>query len=70
MVLPETAGTPALSINHGSIKLVNVDGEYFVREYRSPSRGQVFVFSVPKAALEVLTSSNRSTSIPVEDAHR
>lgn len=35
--------------SHSYVKLVKIDGEYFVKEYGSKTDGRVFTFHVPKS---------------------
>ncbi len=45
--MPVATDTEAIS-NSSSLQLVEVDGEYFVREYRAGSVGKTFTFGLPK----------------------
>ena len=68
VVLPEATEIPRRKLDGSSLELVNVNGAYFVRRYRSAVTGQVFTFAVPKATPETETASAAVTSIPLATA--
>jgi hypothetical protein len=68
MVLAQSTETQPRHFDRSSLELVNINGTYFVRRYRSALTGQVFTFAVPKASPEAEMASNAVTSIPVASA--
>ncbi len=64
VILPEASEIQPLHFDRSSLELVNVNGAYFVRRYRSALTGQVFTFAVPKAKPETEMAS-AVTLIPV-----
>ena len=65
MVLAQSVETQPRHFDRSSLELVNVNGAYFVRRYRSALTGQVFTFPVPKATPETEMASAAVTSVPV-----
>lgn len=65
MVLAEAAEIQPRRLDRDSLELVNVNGAYFVRRYRSAITGQVFTFAVPKASSETELASTVVTAVPV-----
>jgi hypothetical protein len=52
--------------SHSSyLKLVNVDGSYFVREFSSGVTGKAFTFSVPRPSRRQITVSSADNTIDV-----
>jgi hypothetical protein len=68
MVLAQSTEIQPRQIDRSSLELVNVNGAYFVRRYKSAVTGQVFTFPVPKATSEIETDSAAVTAVPVESA--
>ena len=68
VILPEASEIQPHHLNRSSLELVNVNGAYFVRRYRSAVNGQVFTFPVPKATPEPEMASAAVTSVPVGTA--
>jgi hypothetical protein len=68
VVLPEATEIQQRHLDGSSLELVNVNGAYFVRRYRSELTGQVFTFAVPKASPETKMASAAVTSVPVASA--
>jgi hypothetical protein len=67
-ILPQSIDLPHGHLDRSSLELVNVNGAYFVRRYQSALTGQVFTFSVPKAAPETEMASAAVRAVPVESA--
>jgi hypothetical protein len=67
MVLAQSSEIPLRHLDRSSLELVNVNGSYFVKRYKSALTGQVFTFPVPKATSEIEMAS-AVTSVPVESA--
>ncbi len=65
IVLAQSTETQPRHFDRSSLELVNVNGAYFVKRYRSAVTGQVFTFPVPKASPETKMASNAVTSVPV-----
>lgn len=65
MVLAQSTETQPRHFDRSSLELVNVNGAYFVRRYRSAVNGQVFTFPVPKGTPETEVASATVTSVPV-----
>jgi hypothetical protein len=59
MAIPEVVNNEAVDYGRSYLKLVNVDGTYYVREYVSGARGTAFKFAVPKANHRELSSRDR-----------
>jgi hypothetical protein len=55
-------------LDRSSLELVNVNGAYFVRRYKSALTGQVFTFPVPKATPETEIASAAMRAVSVERA--
>jgi hypothetical protein len=53
---------PTSASGHSSLQLVERNGTYFVKQYRSASEGKTFTFRVPK-----LAPSEQSRSIEIEN---
>jgi hypothetical protein len=70
MFVPQVTETMQLPLHRSYLRLVNVKGEYFVREYSYAPTNQVFTFGVPKVGRETTIASASTTSIPVEDARK
>ena len=68
MVLAQSIEIQPRHFDGSSLELVNVNGAYFVKKYRSALTGQVFTFPVPKGTPEAEMASNAVTSIPVASA--
>lgn len=68
MFVPEATETQQFGSNRSYLKLVNVKGTYFVREYKSGPAGLLFTFSVPKSSREALVASTSATTIQVANA--
>jgi len=68
MVLAQSSETQPRHFDRSSLELVNVNGAYFVKKYRSALTGQIFTFPVPKGTPEAEMASNAVTSIPVASA--
>jgi len=68
MMLPKAIEIPQHPLDGSSLELVNVNGAYFVRRYRSAVTSQVFTFAVPRATPETEVASAAVTSIPVASA--
>ena len=68
MVLAQSIEIQPRHFDGSSLELVNVNGAYFVKKYRSALTGQVFTFSVPKASPETEMASAAVTSVPVATA--
>lgn len=66
MVLAQSSEIQRRHLDRSSLELVNVNGAYFVKRYRSAFTGQVFTFPVPKATPETQMASAAVTSVPVE----
>jgi hypothetical protein len=67
-MLPQSIDLPQGHLDRSSLELINVNGAYFVRRYKSALTGQVFTFSVPKATSETEMASATMTAVPVESA--
>jgi hypothetical protein len=65
-MLPQSTDIPHGHLDRSSLELVNVNGAYFVRRYKSAITGQVFTFPVPKAASETEMASAAVTAVPIE----
>lgn len=65
MVTPLVAGEQPLS-THSALQVVNVNGVYFVKEYKSGPTGRVFSFPVPKPVVEASMAST-GAAIPVDE---
>ena len=65
MVLAQSSELQPRHLDRSSLELVNVNGAYFVKRYRSALTGQVFTFPVPKATLKTEMASAAVTSVPV-----
>jgi hypothetical protein len=65
-MLPQSVDLPPGHLDRSSLELVNVNGAYFVRRYKSAFTGQVFTFPVPKATPETEMASAATTAVPVE----
>jgi hypothetical protein len=68
MFVPQVTETQQFDSSRSYIKLVNVKGTYFVREYKSGPAGLLFTFGVPKSSREALVASAPATTIQVADA--
>ena len=68
VILPEANEILPRHFDRSSLELVNVNGAYFVRRYRSVLTGQVFTFPVPKGTPETEVASAAVTSVPVASA--
>ena len=62
-VLAQSTEIQPRRFDGSSLELVNVNGAYFVRRYKSALTGQVFTFPVPKATPETEMASATVTSI-------
>ena len=63
--LPQTSGEGELS-RHGSLRLVEIDGQYFVRELSVGTTGKIFTFPVPKAKhRQEMAKSGNPTAVSV-----
>lgn len=58
MAVPRIVGTGVAS-SHSYLKLVNVDGTYYVQEYASTSTGTSLKFAIPKATHRNLSAEAR-----------
>ena len=58
MAIPEVVSNEAAS-GRSYLKLVNVDGTYYVREYVSGARGTALKFAIPKANHRELSARDR-----------
>jgi hypothetical protein len=67
-MLPQSIDLPHSHLDRSSLELVNVNGAYFVRRYKSALTGQIFTFPVPKAARETEIASAAIRAFPVESA--
>jgi hypothetical protein len=67
-ILPQSIDLPHGHLDRSSLELVNLNGAYFVRRYKSAFTGQVFTFSVPKATPETEMASAAIAALPVESA--
>lgn len=65
VILPEATETQLRHFDRSSLELVNINGAYFVRRYRSALTGQVFTFPMPKGTPEAEMASAAVTSVPV-----
>ena len=68
MVLAQSTEIQPRYFERSSLELVNVNGAYFVRRYRSAINGQAFTFAVPKGTPETEMASAAVTSVPVASA--
>ena len=68
IMLPQSTEIQPRHSDRSSLELVNVNGAYFVKKYRSALTGQVFTFSVPKGTPETEMASAAVTSVPVATA--
>jgi hypothetical protein len=67
-MLPQSIDLPHRHLDRSSLELVNVNGVYFVRRYKSALTGQIFTFAVPKARPETEMASAVVRAVPVESA--
>lgn len=67
-VLPQSTEIAPGHLDRSSLELVNVNGTYFVRRYKSALTGQVFTFQVPKATPKTEMASATATAVSVEGA--
>jgi hypothetical protein len=67
-MLPQSIDLPPGHLDRSSLELVNVNGAYFVRRYKSALTGQVFTFAVPKATPETEMASASVAAVPVQSA--
>jgi hypothetical protein len=67
-MLPQSIDLPQGHLDRSSLELVNVNGAYFVKRYKSALTGQVFTFPVPKATPETEMASAAMRAVPVEGA--
>ena len=68
VILPKASEILPRHPDRSSLELVNVNGAYFVRRYKSALTGQVFTFTVPRATPETEMASAAATSVPVASA--
>ena len=59
MAIPQIVGTDAASSRRSYLKLVNVDGTYYVREYVSGAMGTALKFAIPRPSHRELRAQNR-----------
>ncbi|HZS53820.1 MAG TPA: hypothetical protein VFA65_05420 [Bryobacteraceae bacterium] len=62
--LPLTTGFQSYS-DSNYLKLVKVDGNYFIQAFSSGATGKTFTFSVPKPTSRHLTSENTTFDVAV-----
>ncbi len=63
LAVPHIVSKEAAS-GHSYLKLVNVDGTYYVQEFVSGARATAFQFAVPKAAHRESSAQNRVLVTP------
>jgi hypothetical protein len=65
-MLPQSTEIQQGHLDRSSLELVNVNGAYFVKRYKSAITGQVFTFPVPKSASETEMASAAVAAVPIE----
>jgi hypothetical protein len=65
-MLPQSTEIQQAHLDRSSLELVNVNGAYFVKRYKSAITGQVFTFPVPKSASETEMASSAVAAVPIE----
>jgi hypothetical protein len=67
-ILPQSIDLPLGHLDRSSLELVDINGAYFVRRYKSALTGQVFTFPVPKVTPEAEMASAAVAAVPVQSA--